>query len=240
MKNVIIKNKIDEYIGRQLRLKRKKRGYTLLDVASEIGLSYQQIQKYEQAHSKVSAAILYKFAQLYSISIDNFFANLSVSLCNFSAKNNASHDKKNKEVNILIVEDNPEDEAMIRRALSVFENMNILCVHDGNQTMEVLKYKTLCAEFPIPDLIFLNAVVTRKDGLIILKDIKRNINIQNIPIVMIASNVNPELMTKAYQNGASGYICKPFDFQTFQENISDCIRYWTKTVVLPSSAQYES
>jgi len=234
MKNTPEINIVDEYIGKQLREKRQKRGFTLSAVASQIGLSYQQVQKYEQAQSKVSAATLYKFAKLFGISVDKFFEGLPISACPFQNNSNITQLKKRKDLNILIVEDNPGDEAITRKALSFFNDINILCVHDGVQTMDVLRYKTLCTDFPRPDLIFLDMYVPKRDGLTILKEIKRDREIQDIPVIILTNNVNSDLMTSAYKNGASGYICKSFDFMTFKENISDCVKYWTKAVVLPS------
>ncbi|NCB91965.1 MAG: response regulator [Clostridia bacterium] len=233
--NIVAMTVIDEYIGKQLREKRQKRGFTLATVAAQVGLSYQQVQKYEQAKSKVSAATLYKFAKLYGVSIDKFFDGIPVSEFRFQGKDNIMQRIERKTLNILIVEDNPGDEAITRRALASFNNLNILCVHDGVQTMEVLRYKTLCSDFPRPDLIFLDIYVPRRDGLSILKELKRDNDIQDIPIVMLTNNVNSELMASAYKSGASGYICKSFDFLTFKENIIDCVRYWTRAVVLPSS-----
>ncbi|MDR0942458.1 MAG: hypothetical protein LBM19_02495, partial [Holosporales bacterium] len=64
-----------------------------------------------------------------------------------------------------MIEDNPGDEAVARKALSGFKNLNILCVHDASQTMDVLRYKTLCGDFPKPDLIFLDIYLPKGDGL---------------------------------------------------------------------------
>lgn len=235
MKNTNIAISIEEYLGKQLREKRQKRGFTLSVVASQIGISYQQVQKYEQAQSKVSASILYKFAKLYGVSIDKFFEGLPVSSLPSQNKSNIMSVAQREILNILMVEDNPGDEAIARRALSSFNNLNILCVHDGVQIMEVLRYKTLCADFPRPDLIFLDICIPRRDGLSVLKEIKRDGEIQDIPIVVLTNNVSSEIMTSAYKNGASGYICKSFDFATFKENMINCVKYWAKAVVLPVS-----
>ncbi len=225
---------IDQYIGKQLREKRQKRGFTLAVVASQIGLSYQQVQKYEQAQSKVSASTLYKLAKLYGINIAHFLDGMPFPEL-FKDKQIIPQVSENKTLNILIVEDNPGDEAIIRKALSPFDNLNILCVHDGIQTMEFLRYKTLRPDFPRPNLIFLDIYLPRRDGLTILKEIKRDRDIQDIPVIILTNSVNSELMASSYKNGASGYICKSFDFLLFKENISDCVRYWAKTVVLPTT-----
>lgn len=226
---------IDKIIGKQLREKRIKRGLTLSAVANEIGVSYQQIQKYESAVSKISASALYQLTLLYGIGIEKFFEGLpGANLPSKNISNGLLRQSERKVLNLLIVEDNPGDEAITRRALSDFKDINILCVHDGAQTMEVLRYKTLCSDFPRPDLIFLDMYLPRRDGLTILKEIKRDRDIQDIPIVILTNNISADLMSLAYKNGASGYICKSFDFMAFKESITDCIKYWSQAVVLPS------
>jgi CheY-like chemotaxis protein/plasmid maintenance system antidote protein VapI len=230
---------IEKVIGKNLREKRLKRGFTLTEVASELGFSYQQIQKYEQAVSKISAGVLYRLSVLYGVGIEKFFdglngLNISASGATVSIFENSG---ENRIINLLLVEDNPGDETITRKALNSFGNLNILCVHDGGQTMEVLRYKTLCPDFPRPDLIFLDIYIPRRDGIAVLKEIKRDREIQDIPVIILTNNTRPDLMAEAYKNGASGYICKSFDFITFRENLTDCIKYWSSAVVLPSVAR---
>lgn len=218
---------IDKHIGHQLRKIRKKRGLTLLAVSSKVGISYQQIQKYELADTKISASTLYKLAKLYDVDIKSFFEGIK------EHSKNSSQDIKPLKINLLIVEDNPGDEVIIRQTLTGFNNLNILCVHDGLQALNVLKYKTLCNDFPLADIIFLDIFIPKRDGLSILKEIKRDKELQDIPVIILTNITSEELMNKAYKLGASGYICKSFDFEIFKESITDCIKYWTKTVVLP-------
>jgi CheY-like chemotaxis protein len=142
-----------------------------------------------------------------------------------------------KVINLLLVEDNPGDETITRKALNSFGNLNILCVHDGDQILEVLRYKTLCPDFPRPDLIFLDIYIPRRDGITVLKEIKRDREIQDIPVIILTNNTRTDLMAEAYKSGAAGYICKSFDFTTFRDNLTDCIKYWSSAVVLPSVAR---
>ena len=74
-------NSIEKVIGKQLREKRLKRGLTLSAVANEIGVSYQQIQKYESAISKISASSLYQLSLLYGIGIENFLKDCLQQIC---------------------------------------------------------------------------------------------------------------------------------------------------------------
>lgn len=224
-------SKIDKHIGCQLRKIRNKRKMTLSEVSSKIGISYQQIQKYEQAETRISVSTLYKLAKLYAVDIERFFVGLA------DPKNNKNLDRnlsKSSNINLLIVEDNPGDEAIIRNTLTCFNNLNILCVHDGIQALNVLKYKTLCDDFPSANIIFLDIFIPKRDGLSILKEIKRDKEIQDIPVIILTSNINQELMNEAYKLGASGYISKSFDYNIFKESITDCIKYWTKAVNLPN------
>ncbi|MDR1289328.1 MAG: response regulator [Holosporales bacterium] len=230
---------IEKIIGRHLREKRLKRGFTLAEVASKIGLSYQQIQKYEQAISKISAGALYRLSVLYGVGVEKFFDGLDgMSLSPSGTTVSIFENSVGKKIiNLLLVEDNPGDETITRRALNSFGNLNILCVHDGDQILEVLRYKTLCPDFPRPDLIFLDIYIPRRDGIAVLKEIKRDREIQDIPVIILTNNTRTDLMAEAYKNGASGYICKSFDFATFRDNLTDCIKYWSSAVILPSVAR---
>ncbi len=228
--------RIEEHIGKQLRAKRIKRGLTLTSIASKVGISHQQVQKYEQAQSRISAAMLYKFASIYGISIEKFFDDIaaSISLNHDDLSDNIIDTNHQREtINILMVEDNPGDEAITRKALENLAQINLLCVHDGVQAIEVLRYKTLCPEFPKPDLILLDILLPKKDGISLLKDLKRDQNLQEVPVVMLSNNMSMDIMVNSYKHGAAGYICKSFDYNTFRDSLNDCIQYWSKAVVLP-------
>lgn len=66
-------NPIDAHVGRRLRDRRILLGMTQTTVADAIGLSFQQVQKYERGANRISASRLYQFAQLLDVSIDYFF-----------------------------------------------------------------------------------------------------------------------------------------------------------------------
>ena len=221
---------IDKVIGRHLREKRLKRGMTLISVSDKLGISYQQVQKYEQAASRISAATLFRIAVLYEVGVDKFFEDIYSACTDCSESTETSQDD---EVSILIVESDPGDVAVTRRALQEFDGINILCVHDGMQALDVLKYKRLCPDFPKPSVVLSDVFIPKRDGLSVLQELKRDRGTRDIPVVFVTDNISPELISQAYQLGAAGYICRSFDFPAFKENIVDCIRYWTKAVSLP-------
>ena len=227
---------IDKFIGFQLRKHRQKRNMTLHDVSNTLGISYQQIQKYEQAVSRVSASTLYRLTKLYEIDIGNFFEEVGTEASLYRKRQSklAGAFRKEAGLNMLIVEPNPEDEQIIRSILKEVENLNVLCVHDGIQALNVLKYKTLCPDFPKPNLVFLDIYIPKRDGMSVLKELKREDSTKDIPIIIITNNISPELTAKAYKLGAAGYIVKSSESDTLKNNVLSCIKYWTETVVAPS------
>ncbi|MDR2075158.1 MAG: response regulator [Holosporales bacterium] len=228
---------IEKSIGKQLLDKRRRRGLTLASIASKVGVSHQQVQKYEQAKSAISAAMLYKFAVAYGIGVDQFFEDVRKSLEKKSCAQDNVIDVNNvrTRINVLMVEDNPGDEAIVRKAIAHLSKINLLCVHDGLQAIQVLRYKTLSPEFPKPDLILLDISIPKRNGLSVLKDIKRDRELQEVPVVILTNNLHSETMLEAYRNGASGYICKSFNYDEFRDNLTSCFHYWAKSVILPTT-----
>lgn len=159
---------LDYAIGKQLRVKRNKRGLTLENIGGKLGISHQQVQKYEKGQTRVPASVLYFLTRVYDVSIEQFFAEVKR-----YTQSDSSPDIKSA-MNILIVDNNPDDEIYTRRILEkYFPTVNLLCVHDYSQALDVLRYKTLCPDFTKPDLILLDVSVGKKNGLQLLKDIKR-------------------------------------------------------------------
>lgn len=224
---------IDKFIGMQLRKERKKRRMSLTDVSENLGISYQQLQKYEQAKSRVSVSTLYALAELYGLEISNFFLAIGNELSAYDGRYRVNCGTEMRDINILVAEPDPADEALIRCAMEDIESLNVLFVHDGVQSLEVLKYKTLCPNFPKPNVVFMDPFIAKRDGLSVLKELKRDDSTKEIPVVMLTNVIDSELVERAYKFGVSGYILKTQNQDVFKESITDCIKYWTKTVVAP-------
>lgn len=69
-------NPVDVHVGRRLRALRKERGYSQQTLASAVGLTFQQAQKYERGANRISASKLYAFAALLKVSVNTFFVGL--------------------------------------------------------------------------------------------------------------------------------------------------------------------
>ena len=227
-------NQIDKFVGLQLRKERKKRHLSLMDVSKDVGISYQQLQKYEQAKSRLTVSMLYRIVRLYGLDFGRFFEAIVIDTMKYSADKSINCVEENKSVNVLIVEPDPSEEVNTRGILQEFDDLNALFVHDGRQVLDVLKYKTLCPNFPKPNVVFLDVYIPKLDGIDVLKELKRDEKTKDIPIVMLTNIVDDELTLQAYKYGASGYIIKNRDKKSLRDNIVSCINYWTKTIIKPS------
>jgi CheY-like chemotaxis protein/DNA-binding XRE family transcriptional regulator len=220
---------LDVYVGGKLRKRRQKLDLTLAQVAERLGVSHQQIQKYEQAETRVSAPALYQIATLYGVSPQYFFEGFS----DYSLKKN-SHVHDHEALNILLVEDDPADELIIRSAIEgMSTKVRIFSVHDGMQAIEFLRNKNVTASFPRPDVILLDLDIPKKNGLSVLRDIKRDRGIHDIPVIMLVNTICQDTLQSVYSHQAAGYICKADSRENLTNRIKSFIQYWTQSVTLP-------
>lgn len=220
---------LDIYVGSKLRKRRQKLGLTLAEAAEKLGVSYQQIQKYEQAETRLSAPALYQIATLYGVSPQYFFEGFSE---HGLKKKSQIHD--HEALSILLIEDDPADELIIRSSIeSMNAKVRIFAVHDGMQAIEFLRNKNVTASFPRPDVILLDLDIPKKDGLSVLRDIKRDRTIHDIPVITLVNTVCQEMLQSVYSHQAAGYICKADSRENLTNRIKSFIQYWTQAVILP-------
>jgi chemotaxis family two-component system response regulator Rcp1 len=222
---------LDVYVGRKLRERRQKLDLTLIQVADRLGVSHQQIQKYEQAISRISAPALYQFAYLYGVDPQYFFEGYE----SYARKKIPFRCfDEHKDLNILLVENDPAFELSVRRAIEACElPTKIFCVHDGLQALEFLRNRNSMVDFPRPDIILLDWDSPKKDGLSVLRDIKRDRLILDIPVIIIVDNVSSLGAKSAYSSQAAGYISKVSCFDVLEKKVCCLINYWSNVVVLP-------
>jgi two-component system response regulator len=131
---------------------------------------------------------------------------------------------------ILLVEDNPSDADLTRRALSRGHISNELVVVEDGQ--EALDY--LCAEgayagrsiSETPALVLLDLKLPRVPGLEVLRLIRADPRIRRIPVVILTSSKEEEDIGAGYDLGVNSYVRKPVDFKEFQIAIENLGLYW--------------
>ena len=140
----------------------------------------------------------------------------------------------NKNINILLVEDNPGD---IRLTQEAFKESNLeaalYVAHDGEEAISFLTKKNRYRTMPTPDLILLDLNLPKKDGREVLKIIKTDATLMQIPVVSLTTSKAEEDISRAYNLHANSYITKPISLEEFI-NVVQCIgKFWLKVAQLP-------
>lgn len=124
---------------------------------------------------------------------------------------------------IVLVEDNPDDEALTLRALKKQKIANdIVVLRDGVEAVNFL----LSPESPLPSLVLLDLKLPKLDGLQVLKRLRAEPRTQLLPIVVLTSSDEDRDVMEGYRLGANSYIRKPVDFAQFSEAVAQLGLYW--------------
>ena len=134
------------------------------------------------------------------------------------------------EKRLLIVEDNPQDELLILRALRKAHIVGrIDVVRDGQQALDYLFNQGEFYQEPPPDLpvkILLDISLPRTSGLEVLRVIRANQRTALIPVVILTSSDEERDRLASYQNGANSFVRKSLDFNEFTEAVGRLGIYW--------------
>ncbi len=143
-----------------------------------------------------------------------------------------------RQIEILLVEDNPADVLMTQAAFEDFKISNSLhVVEDGEEALEYLRSSGVFAGSPRPDLIMLDLNLPRKNGREVLAEIKSDPALRNIPVVVLTTSKSEQDVLQAYDLHANCYIVKPVGFANFVEAIKSIKNYWFSLVTLPSEIE---
>jgi CheY-like chemotaxis protein len=139
---------------------------------------------------------------------------------------------------ILMVEDNPTDVLIAREGFAGANMENTLHVaDDGIEAIEFLNQRGKYAAAPRPDLIVLDLNMPRKNGQEVLAEIKSDVRLKNIPVVILTTSKSQDDISRAYGLHANCYISKPVDFDEFTEVVQRIQDFWFSLVTLPSERQ---
>ncbi|WP_029896717.1 response regulator [Desulfohalovibrio reitneri] len=137
-------------------------------------------------------------------------------------------------IRVLLVEDNPDDIELTTEALQESKlKVDLEVVQDGEAALQCLRREGKYAGCGKPDLMLLDLNLPRKDGLEVLREIKRDEELQRIPVVVLTISQDEQDVLKAYDLHANCFITKPVDFERFIEVVRSIEGFWLTIVKLP-------
>jgi two-component system response regulator len=138
---------------------------------------------------------------------------------------------------ILLVEDNPDDEALTLRAFKKNNIRNTVVVaHDGVEALDYLFGAGAYAgrdTDEMPEVVLLDIKLPKLDGLEVLKRLRADERTRLIPVVILTSSKEEQDLIMSYSLGANSYVRKPVDFDEFMGAVRQLGLYW---LVLNESA----
>lgn len=128
---------------------------------------------------------------------------------------------------ILLVEDNPGDVLLFRKALeSAGFDHTLHVATDGIQALDFMGRKGEYADAPTPNLVVLDLELPRKSGREVLLELKADPVLQEIPVLVLTTSARAEDVQASYAGRASTYIEKAHDLQGYRDVVFHIERYW--------------
>jgi two-component system, chemotaxis family, response regulator Rcp1 len=137
-------------------------------------------------------------------------------------------------VEILLIEDDPGDVLLTRRALAESKVSNVIHVmQDGVQALAFLRQQPPHEEAARPDLVLLDLNLPRKGGLEVLAEVKADPELRQIPVVVLTTSSADEDVIRSYDLHANAYIQKPVDLSRFLSVVHAVDEFFVGVVRLP-------
>jgi CheY-like chemotaxis protein len=130
-----------------------------------------------------------------------------------------------KQLNILLADDDTDDCLFFKEALEDFmHSTNLTTVHDGEQLMALLTKES----GKLPDVLFLDLNMPRKNGFECLIEIKNSSLLKSLPVIIFSTSFEQEVVNLLYKNGARYFIRKPAEFSQFKKIIHQSMNIITQ------------
>jgi len=139
----------------------------------------------------------------------------------------------NQEVDVLLIEDDPNDAEMIIRTLRKNGlDTNLRHVEDGARALQVLDELKQNGKNQ-PRLILLDLSMPKINGSEVLEVLKNDEVTRGIPVVVLTSSMEEKDLKRCYALGVNSYIVKPVDYAEFSKTIKNVGRYWLRFNLIP-------
>jgi CheY-like chemotaxis protein len=130
--------------------------------------------------------------------------------------------KAPEEIDILLVEDNPNDAELTLRALRKSDiGARLAIARDGAEALDYL-----LGGKPKPKVVFLDLKLPKIDGMEVLRRLRADDRGRSIPVVVLTSSQEERDITECYKLGVNSYVVKPVEFDMFYKAVGDLGTYW--------------
>jgi len=127
-----------------------------------------------------------------------------------------------QEIDILLVEDNPNDAELTQRALKKSDlGARLAIARDGAEALEYL-----LSNRPRPKVVFLDLKLPKIDGIEVLRRVRAEERTHSLPIVVLTSSQEERDINECYKLGVNSYVVKPVEFDKFYKAVGDLGMYW--------------
>ena len=140
----------------------------------------------------------------------------------------------NRKLQLLLVEDSEADARLIKEVMKE-QNVavDISVVRDGEEAMSYLYKQDGYENVGRPDLIVLDLNMPKKDGREVLAELKANLDLRSIPVLILTTSDSDEDILKSYKLQASCYVTKPMDLDKFSDIVKSLDQFWFANVRFP-------
>lgn len=155
-----------------------------------------------------------------------------------SSEHDHSEETVRSRVEVVLVEDNPNDAELILRVFRKHNMANqVVTLKDGAEALEFFFPPAAAgagAASTVPKIILLDLKLPKVDGIEVLRRLKSDERTRNIPVVVLTSSMEPRDLKDAYALGANSYVAKPIRFDDFAKAVADLGLYWLMLNKLPA------
>lgn len=138
--------------------------------------------------------------------------------------------KEDKTVEILLVEDSDQDAELSMRALKKNNiTNNIVRLSNGEEALDFIFGRGEFEQRSIknqPKVVLLDLKMPKVDGMEVLKEIRNNIETENLPVVILTSSKEERDLVESYKLGVNSFIVKPVEFDNFTKAVAEIGLYW--------------
>ena len=216
LKSLMSENLEAALFGRAVRKQRYELGISQEELADRAALHRTYISDVELGLRNVSLKSIAKLARALNLSVPSLFARADV---------NAAPDR---DVEILLIEDNPRDVELTLRAFWKAKITNVVNVaRDGAEALECLFPMSSETSPHLPGVILLDLYLPKIDGFEILRRIKASPQTEKIPVIVLTASDREEDIAECRRLGVDKYIVKPVGFRNFSDITPDLDLHWT-------------